>query len=130
TIDPLFEERCLALFARSLPVSVLTNASQFSPERAERLQRAGRFRYIGINLPTLDPERYEKLHGTRDLARVLANIEGIRPRELAQETAIVVLGERDAAHRRDLQEIRKRVGPPGWGVKAVRIRQPPPARPV
>src|SRR5215813_2478536 len=38
TVDPLFEERCHALFSRGLPVSVLTNASQFSPERAERLQ--------------------------------------------------------------------------------------------
>src|SRR5712691_7150078 len=59
TVDPLFEERCLALFARGLPVSVLTNASQFTPERAARLGAAGRFRYVGINLPTLDPERYQ-----------------------------------------------------------------------
>src|SRR5206468_4647208 len=34
TIDPLFEERCLSLFRRGLPVSVLTNASHFGPERA------------------------------------------------------------------------------------------------
>src|SRR5437899_2984534 len=73
TIDPLFEERCRALFDRGLAVSILTNASNFGPERARRLEGAGRFRYIGINLPTLDPERYEKLHGTRDLARVIAN---------------------------------------------------------
>src|SRR5207244_10832421 len=69
TIDPLFEERCLALFARGLPVSLLTNASHFGPDRAGRLSSAGRFRYIGINLPTLDPSRYEKMHGTRDLPR-------------------------------------------------------------
>ncbi|MDQ5873474.1 MAG: radical SAM protein, partial [Acidobacteriota bacterium] len=92
TIDPLFEERCLALFARGLPVSLLTNASQLGADRAERLSRAGRFRYIGINLPTLDPERYEKMHGTRDLARVLGNIDALAARELAEETAIVVLG--------------------------------------
>ncbi len=99
TIDPLFEERCLALFARGLPVSVLTNASQFTPERAERLQSAGRFRYIGINLPTLDPERYEKLHGTRDLPRVLANIEALRAR--------------------------RRFEPLGWQIRPFRIRSRP-----
>lgn len=125
TIDPLFEERCLSLFARGLPVSLLTNASHFGAERAERLARAGRFRYIGINLPTLDPERYGKMHGTRDLARVLGNIDGLAAREIAEETAIVVLGNNDAAHRRDVEEIRTRFGPLGWDVKSFRIRSRP-----
>jgi MoaA/NifB/PqqE/SkfB family radical SAM enzyme len=125
TVDPLFEERCLALFARGLAASVLTNASHFGPERAARLEAAGRFRYIGINLPTLDPDRYQKLHGTRDLARVLTNIDALRARELAQETAIVVLGERDEAHRKDVEEIRRRFEPKGWEVKPFRIRSRP-----
>lgn len=125
TIDPLFEERCAALFQRGLPVSVLTNASNFPPDRAARLQAAGRFRYVGINLPTLDAERYQKLHGTRDLARVLANIDAMRPRELAEETAIVVLGDNDEAHKRDVAEIRARFGPKGWLVRPFRIRSRP-----
>src|SRR5262245_5202032 len=122
TVDPLFEARCEALFARGLPVSVLTNASHFGPERAARLEATGRFRYIGINLPTLDPERYQKLHGTRDLARVLANVDAMRARELAEETSIVVLGDNDDAHRRDVAEIRARFGPKGWQVRPFRIR--------
>jgi MoaA/NifB/PqqE/SkfB family radical SAM enzyme len=125
TVDPLFEERCVALFERELAVSVLTNASHLTPERAARLETAGRFRYIGINLPTLDPERYEKMHGTRDLARVLANIDALHARSLAQETAIVVLGEEDEAHRRDVGEIRQRFGPLGWDVRPFRIRSRP-----
>jgi len=125
TIDPLFEERCLALFARGLPVSLLTNASHFGHDRADRLARAGRFRYIGINLPTLDPVRYERMHGTRDLARVLANIDGLAAREIAEETAIVVLGNNDEWHRRDVAEIRDRFGPRGWEVKSFRIRSRP-----
>lgn len=125
TIDPLFEERCLALFARGLPVSLLTNASHFGAERADRLSRAGRFRYIGINLPTLDPDRYEKMHGTRDLARVLGNIDALAARQIAEETAIVVLGDNDAAHRRDVEEIRARFSPLGWEVKSFRIRSRP-----
>jgi MoaA/NifB/PqqE/SkfB family radical SAM enzyme len=125
TVDPLFEERCTALFQRGLAVSVLTNASHFTPERAARLETAGRFRYIGINLPTLDPERYEKMHGTRDLARVLANIDALHARSLAEETAIVVLGEEDEAHRRDVAVITERFGPLGWDVRPFRIRSRP-----
>ena len=125
TVDPLFEERCRVLFARGLPVSILTNASHFDPERADRLEALGRFRYIGINLPTLDPERYFQLHGTRDLARVLANIDGLRARSLTEEAAIVVLGEEDDAHRRDVASIRDRFGPRGWDVKPFKIRSRP-----
>ena len=125
TVDPLFEERCRALFSRGLPVSILTNASHFTPDRAERLEALGRFRYVGINLPTLDPDRYLKLHGTRDLARVLANVDAMRARSLAEETAIVVLGEEDDAHRRDVAAIRDRFGPLGWDVRPFKIRSRP-----
>ncbi len=125
TVDPLFEERCRALFARKLQVSILTNASQFTPERSARLEKEGRFRYIGINLPTLDPQRYQKLHGTRDLARVIANIDAMRARTLAEETAIVVLGNEDEAHRQDVEQIRARLGPLGWDVRPFRIRSRP-----
>jgi hypothetical protein len=125
TVDPLFEERCLALFSRNLPVSLLTNASHFDAARADRLASAGRFRYIGINLPTLDPSRYERMHGTRDLARVLGNIDALAARKIAEETAIVVLGDNDEAHRRDVGEIRDRFGPRGWEVKSFRIRSRP-----
>lgn len=125
TIDPLFEERCRALFERGLAVSILTNASHLTPSLAERIETLGRFRYVGINLPTLDPERYQKLHGTRDLARVLANVDSLRARALAEETAIVVLGEEDDAHRRDVAQIRGRFEPLGWEVKPFRIRSRP-----
>jgi hypothetical protein len=125
TVDPLFEERCLALFARGLPVSILTNASHFTPDRAQRLERAGKFRYIGINLPTLDPDRYLKLHGTRDLPRVLANIDAMRARALSDETAIVVLGDEDEAHRKDVEAIRARFEPKGWDVRPFKIRSRP-----
>jgi len=125
TIDPLFEERVRALFARRLPVSLLTNASNLSPERAGRLEAAGRFRYVGINLPTLDPERYERLHGTRDLARVLSNIDALAARSLSEESAIVVLGDEDDAHRRDVEQIRARFEPKGWEVRSFKIRSRP-----
>jgi MoaA/NifB/PqqE/SkfB family radical SAM enzyme len=125
TVDPLFEDRCAALFARGMTVSILTNASHLHPDRAGRLEAMGKFRYVGINLPTLDPQRYEQLHGTRDLARVLANVDALRARSLAEETAIVVLGDEDEAHRRDVAAIQERFGPLGWDVRPFRIRSRP-----
>ena len=125
TVDPLFEERCRVLFDRGLPVSILTNASHLAPDRAARLEAMGRFRYIGVNLPTLEPERYLQLHGTRDLARVLENIDAMRTRSLSEETAIVVLGEGDEAHRRDVDAITARFAPKGWDVREHRIRSRP-----
>src|SRR4051812_36953631 len=41
TVDPLFEERCRLLFEKGLPVTILTNASHFTPERAARLEALG-----------------------------------------------------------------------------------------
>ena len=125
TVDPLFEERCRVLFDRGLPVSILTNASHLDPERAGRIERMGRFRYVGINLPTLDPERYLQMHGTKDLDRVIANVDGLRARALADETAIVVLGDEDEAHHRDVAAIRERFEPRGWDVKPFKLRSRP-----
>jgi pyruvate-formate lyase-activating enzyme len=125
TVDPLFEERALALFARGLPTSLLTNASHLTPERAARLEPHGKFRYVGINLPTLDPARYEKMHGTRDLARVLDNIDALAANRLSEESAIVVLGDEDDAHRADTAAIRARFEPKGWIIKPYKIRARP-----
>jgi len=125
TVDPLFEERVRSLFERGLATSLLTNASHLDPARADRIAAWGRFRYVGINLPTLDPERYEKLHGTRDLGRVLANVDALSTRDLSEESAIVVLGEEDAAHLRDVAEIRARFEPKGWRIRPFKIRARP-----
>ena len=122
TVDPHFEDRCRTLFSRSLPVSLLTNASGLKPDVARRIASAGRFRYLGINLPTLDPERYRELHGTRDLARVVGNVEALEGIDVAQEKAIVALGYEDDAHRRDVAALRERFEPRGWEVRPFPIR--------
>ena len=125
TFDPLFEDRIRYLYGKKMPVSILTNASGFTPERAELFESLGRFRYIGVNLPTLRADRYEKLHGTRDLPRVLANMDAMHARQLSEETAIVCLGEEDEEHLRDVAEIRARFEPRGWEVKSFKIRSRP-----
>ncbi|HET7451174.1 MAG TPA: radical SAM/SPASM domain-containing protein [Thermoanaerobaculia bacterium] len=120
TVDPFFEDRCRTLFARGLPVSLLTNASGLKPDVARSIASAGRFRYLGVNLPTLDPERYRALHGTRDLARVVAHVEALETIDVAEEKAIVALGREDDAHRADVEALRARF--PGWDVRPFPIR--------
>src|SRR5947208_330332 len=44
---------------------------------------------------------------------------------IAEETVIVVLGDNDEPHRRDVREIRERFEPVGWDVKSFRIRSRP-----
>jgi pyruvate-formate lyase-activating enzyme len=122
TIDPYFEDRCRLLFAEGLPVSLLTNASGLKPDLARRLAAVGRFRYLGINLPTLDPERYRALHGTRDLARVVANVDALAGVPIAEETAIVALGDEDDAHRADVAALSARFEPQGIPVRSFRIK--------
>jgi len=125
TFDPLFEDRVRYLFARKLAVSILTNASGFTPERCALFESLGRFRYIGVNLPTLRPDRYEKLHGTRDLPRVMANMDAMHAASIADETAIVALGDEDDEHRRDVEELRAHFEPKGWTVRSFKIRSRP-----
>lgn len=125
TIDPLFEERVRFLFTRGLAVSILTNASGFTPERSTMFRKLGRFRYIGVNLPTLRPDRYFKLHGTKDLDRVLSNMQAMEIGDLAQERAIVLLGDNDQEHERDADEVRARFEPHGWIIKPFKIRSRP-----
>ena len=48
------------------------------------------------------------------------NVDAMRARALAEETAIVVLGDEDEAHRRDVEAIRERFEPQGLGRPAVR----------
>jgi hypothetical protein len=122
TVDPHFVDRCRSLFARRLPVSLLTNASGLTPETSRSVAALGRFRYLGVNLPTLDPERYREMHGTRDLVRVIRNVEALETIDIAEEKAIVALGNEDDAHRRDVESLREKFGGRGWTVRPFKIR--------
>jgi hypothetical protein len=125
TFDPLFEDRVLYLYGKGVPVSLLSNASGLSPEVCGRLSAAGRLRYMGINFPTLDAERYRVMHGTLDHAKVTAHIDAMDPAAMAQESAIVVLGDEDDAHRADVAALRERYEPRGWEIRPFKIRSRP-----
>ena len=108
TVDRRFVEHCEALFAKGLPVAVLSNGSGFTPAKTDAIIAAGPLRYLCINLSTLDRERYQKDRGEDHLNVVLRNLDYMKDRPVAGEMKIVVLGKGDDEHQRDFEQIRDR----------------------
>ena len=114
TVDPLFLDRLRVLAAKHVATAILTNGSRLTPKTIESIRAIGRLRYLGVNLPTIDPIWYREMHGTGDLNTVLANVEYAIAHPLAEENAFVVLGYGDERHDRDLAEIEHRFIGSGW----------------
>lgn len=108
TVDRRFVELCQALFAKGLPVAVLSNGSGFTPAKTDALIESGPLRYLCINLSTLDRERYQRDRGEDHLTVVLRNLDYMKDRLLAGEMKIVVLGKGDDEHQKDFESIRDR----------------------
>lgn len=108
TVDRRFVELCQALFAKGLPVAVLSNGSGFTPAKTDALIESGPLRYLCINLSTLDRERYQKDRGEDHLTVVLRNLDYMKDRPVANEMKIVVLGRGDDEHQKDFESIRDR----------------------
>ena len=108
TADPRFLEQVKVLKKNGLPAAVLTNGWGLTPERVDALIEMGGLRYLSINLSTLDRARYAKDRGADHLPRVLANVDAVKDRRVAQEMVVVVLGRGDAVHKADFEEIKAR----------------------
>jgi len=108
TIDRRFVGFCTRLFEAQLPVAVLSNGTGLTPRNVEALMHAGTLRFLCVNLSTLDRQRYIDDRGVDHLPIVLANLDAMRDLDVAAEMRIIVLGQLDATHRRDFEEIRER----------------------
>lgn len=108
TVDRHFVEHVQALFAKELPVAVLTNGSGLTPAKVDSIMQSGQLRFLCVNLSTLDRERYAHDRGADHLAMVLRNLDALENRPLASEMKIVVLGTGDEVHARDFDAIRDR----------------------
>lgn len=108
TVDRRFVELCQTLFAKGLPVAVLSNGSGFTPAKTDAIMASGPLRYLCINLSTLDRDRYKADRGEDHLTVVLRNLDYMRDRHVADEMKIVVLGKGDDEHQRDFESIRDR----------------------
>ena len=108
TIARHFVPQVHQLFDADLPVAILTNASGLTPKRVDEILSRGKLRYIGVNLSTLDPERYAAERGANHLTIVLRHVDYLAKTSIASEMRIVVLGQGDDTHRSDFEAIRAR----------------------
>jgi MoaA/NifB/PqqE/SkfB family radical SAM enzyme len=108
TVERRFVQHCHKLMDAKFPVAVLTNASGLSPKRVDEILTKGPLRYLGVNISTLDRQRYLADRGADHLDVVLKNLDYIASRPLAEEMVLVVLGKDDATHDFDHASILER----------------------
>lgn len=108
TIDRRFVDHCLTLFRAGLPVAVLSNGTGLTPAKVDAILASGRFRFLCINLSTLDAERYERDRGEDHVRVVTRNLDYLKDLPLADEMKINVLGSGDQEHLENFEAIRER----------------------
>lgn len=108
TADRRFVDQVATLHAHRLPPAVLSNASTFTPDKVDAVIELGGLSYLGINISTLDRDRYRRDRGKDHLPRVLANLDYMKDKPLAETMALVVLGHDDDAHRAEIAALEER----------------------
>jgi len=88
--------------------AILTNGTEFTPEKIDALVDLGSIGYLAVNISSMQKGEYVAHHGKDNLARVLHNLEYARNRDVADRMAIVVLGDGSDRHRRNFEAISKR----------------------
>ena len=121
TVDPRFVDHVAALTARGLPVALLTNGSGLTPKRTDALVALGGLRHLGVNISSVDPERYRAQRSSRHLAAVLRNLDHAAHLDLAERMELIVLGDDDAEHDREYEEIAARFAGTRFAVTRHRI---------
>jgi len=99
TADRRFVEQVATIRAAGLPPAVLTNGSGLTPDRVDAILALGGLRYLSVNLSTLDREAYRRDRGVDQLDLVLRNLDYVKDKPLAPEMDMIVLGQKDEAHR-------------------------------
>ena len=105
TVDKHFVERVAMLRRHGLPPAVLTNGWGLTPARVDTILELGGLKYLSVNLSTLDRARYAADRRGDHLPVVLRNLDYVKNIRLAETMEIAVLGQGDAVHRRDFEEI-------------------------
>ena len=107
TADRRFTDQVRTLLEHDLPVAVLSNASTFSPEKVDALVEMGPISYMSVNISSLDRERYKAERRRDHLPRVLAHLDYMKDKEIAETMDLVVLGHQDEQHKADAAELRE-----------------------
>jgi radical SAM protein with 4Fe4S-binding SPASM domain len=108
TIDRRFVDHCRTLFEAKLPVAVLSNGTGLTPAKVDGIMKAGKLRFLCINLSTLDAEAYERDRGEDHLRIVMRNLDSVKEQPIADLMRIIVLGSGDAEHQANFEAVRDR----------------------
>jgi MoaA/NifB/PqqE/SkfB family radical SAM enzyme len=108
TADRRFVDQVALLHDQRLPPAVLSNASGFTPDKVDAIVELGGLSYLGINISTLDRERYRSDRGKDHLPRVLEHLDYMKNKPVAETMALVVLGRNDRAHEREVAALTRR----------------------
>ena len=111
TFDKQLVEKVMAIRDAGYKVSIYSNGSGLKPALTDRLLATGVSSFT-FNLSTLDETQYKQTRGTKDLHRVLPNLDYLLAQPQVQngdtEVTVVVVGALDAQHAENIQMIRKR----------------------
>jgi MoaA/NifB/PqqE/SkfB family radical SAM enzyme len=84
---------------------VYSNGSFLKPELVDKLVDLGVKEFV-LNVPALDEEQYFKLRGTRDIAKIVENLEYLATKKT--DSTIVVHGVAGHNHYRNFRQMKKR----------------------
>jgi len=121
TVDPRFVDQVRELKAAGLPPAVLSNGSTFTSDKVDAILDLGGLTYLSINISTVDRERYRKDRGKDHLPKVLANLDHMKDKPVAETMELVVLGHEDEVHDREVAALRKRFAGSHFEVKPFTI---------
>ncbi len=121
TVDKRFVSQVRTLLDHGLPPAANTNATGLGRPTVDALLEAGGLSYLSVNLSTVDGERYAEERRSRQLDRVLKNLDYAKNLPLAEQMDLAVLGVGDRRHRRDFEEISRRFSGSRFDVKSFRI---------
>ncbi len=110
SLDRRMVEQCLTLERAGLPAAINTNASAFTPAKTDELVAAGGIGFLSVNLSTFDRAAYARDRGADQLDQVLRNVDHMKDRPLAREMVLMVLGQRDEDHERQIAAAHQRYG--------------------
>ncbi|MEM6703085.1 MAG: radical SAM/SPASM domain-containing protein [Acidobacteriota bacterium] len=110
SLDKRMVEQAATLRHAGLPPVINTNASAFHPKKTDALIEAGGLRLLSVNISTFDRDSYARDRGADQLDRVLRNLDYMANKPVAEEMLLMVLGQKDEDHERQIEAARKRYG--------------------
>ncbi|WP_405183677.1 radical SAM protein (plasmid) [Nocardia sp. NBC_01377] len=115
TLDRHFTDRLTVLADHGLELALYTNASALTPTKIAALRDRGVLRHLIVNLPSVDPEQFAALTGSRSYEATTANLRTAIDAGFRVQIVVNGLGEQ-LTH--NLAQIQRRYLPLGVEVTA------------